>query len=153
MMLSANLEELLPIIQEEIDSGGKVRFKPRGRSMLPFLKEGRDEVVLVKPRERLQKYEIPFYRRRDGGFVLHRVVGLAPDGTYIMCGDNQYYKERGIAHDQVIAVVEGVYRKGKYIAATDSFYKLWGFWWPRVMWCKGFLPRAFRKIKRIMRGN
>ena len=87
-MLSANLEELLPLIQEEIDSGGKVRFKPRGRSMLPFLKEGRDEVVLVKPPERLKKYEIPFYRRRDGGFVLHRVVGLASDGTYIMCGDN-----------------------------------------------------------------
>ena len=152
-MLTANLEELLPIIQEEIDSGGKVRFKPRGRSMLPFLKEGRDEVVLVKPPQRLSKYEIPFYRRRDGGFVLHRVVGFGPDGTYIMCGDNQYYKERGIAHNQIIAVVDGVYRKGKYIAATDSFYKLWGFWWPRVMWCKGILARGYRKIKRMIRGS
>ena len=53
-MLSANFDELLPIIEDEISSGGKVRFKPRGRSMLPFLKEGRDEVVLTAPPERLK---------------------------------------------------------------------------------------------------
>ncbi len=149
-MLSANFDELLPIIEDEISSGGKVRFKPRGRSMLPFLKESRDEVVLTAPPERLKKYDIPFYRRRDGGFVLHRVVGFGPDGSYTMCGDNQYIREKGIAHDQIIGLVEGVYRKGKYIPAGAAFYRIWGFWWPKLMWCRGFLPRAYRKIKRMM---
>ena len=147
-MLSANFDELLPIIQDEINSGGEVRFKPRGRSMLPFLMEGRDEVVLVKPPERLKKYDIPFYRRKDGGFVLHRVVGFCPDGRYIMCGDNQYLREKGIGHDQIIGLVKAVYRKGKYIPAEALFYRIWGALWPKVMWCRGFLPRAYRKIKR-----
>ncbi|MGN1098634.1 MAG: S24/S26 family peptidase [Clostridia bacterium] len=150
-MLSASLEELLPIILEEIESGGSVRFKPRGKSMLPFLMEGRDEVVLKKPPTRLKKYEIPFYRRVDGGFVLHRVVDFDPDGGYVMCGDNQYIREHGIRHEQVIAVVEGVYRKGKYISADAAFYKVWGLWWPRVMRCKGILARIYHKIGRILK--
>ncbi len=150
-MLSASLEELLPIIQEELDSGGKVRFKPRGRSMLPFLAEGRDEVVLVKPNKPLKKYDIPFYRRTDGGFVLHRIVAFDPDGSFVMCGDNQYIREHGITADQVIAVVDGVYRKGKYISSGALFYRVWGFWWPKAMRCKGIAARVYHKIGRIIK--
>lgn len=150
-MLSADLAELLPIIQEQIASGGKVCFKPRGRSMLPFIMEGRDEVVLKAPDPLPKKYSIPFYRRRDGHFVLHRIVGFDPDGSCIMCGDNQYIREHGIQKEQIIAVVEGVYRKGKYISADDRFFRLWGFWWPRLMWCRGFPIRAYHKIRRIIK--
>lgn len=150
-MLSLSMEELFPIMEEQLESGGIVRFSPRGKSMLPFLCEGRDEVVLIKPQRAPKKYEIAFYRRLSGGFVLHRIVGFDPDGKYVMCGDNQYLREHGIRPEQVFAVVKGVYRKGKYIDSDALFYRAWGFLWPRIMWCRGFPVRAYRKIGRILK--
>ena len=42
-----------------------VVIEPRGVSMLPFLKEGRDSVHLVRPAAAPQKYDIVLYRVRD----------------------------------------------------------------------------------------
>lgn len=146
-MAQASLNELLPMITEQIEAGGEVRFRPRGISMLPFLMEGRDEVVLIAPPPQLKKGDIPFYRRADGSFVLHRVVGIR-ESSYTMCGDNQYIRERGVLHDNVIALAKGVYRKGRYMSADSFTYKLWGFLWPKYMFLKGILIRIYHKLKR-----
>lgn len=94
------LEELLPVIEETLASGGTVRLPITGTSMLPLLVAGRDTVVLARADTRLQTYDLPLYRRENGAFVLHRVVGVAEDGTYICCGDNQWVKEPGIRQEQ-----------------------------------------------------
>lgn len=149
-MAGANFEQLLPLISDQLRSGGEVRFKPRGTSMLPFLAEGRDEVILVNPPARLKKGDIPFYRRADGGFVLHRVVGISAKGEYTLCGDNQYIRERGIKHSQIIGVVKAVYRKGKYISAESPFFRLWGFLWPKYRLCRSLPRRAYNKFRRLI---
>ncbi len=141
--------DLLPVMAEQLSSGGEVRFRPRGTSMLPFLMEGRDEVVLVSPPERLKKGDIPFYRRDDGAFVLHRVVGLESGGLYSLCGDNQYYRERGVRPDQIIAVVKAVYRKGRYIPASSAAYRLRGALWPPAKRIISLPKRAYHKLERI----
>ena len=40
------LTELLPVIREVLASGGEFSLKPRGESMRPYFREGRDTVVL-----------------------------------------------------------------------------------------------------------
>ncbi len=149
-MAAAKLETLLPLMEDEINSGGEVRFKPRGTSMLPFLMEGRDEVILVRPPERLKVGDIPFYRRTDGSFILHRVVAVGKDGSYTMCGDNQFRRERGIMPEQIIGVVKAVYRKGKYIPSESLFFRLWGFFWPGFKLLKSVPRRAYHKLRRIL---
>lgn len=150
-MACANLEELLPLINDQINAGGEVRFKPRGISMLPFLMEGRDEVILAASPEKLKKGDIPFYRRDEGGFVLHRIVGIDKDGSYVLCGDNQYHREHGVKQEQIIAVVKAVYRKGKYISADDLYFKLWGALWPKYRFFYGILARIYHKLGRIVK--
>jgi phage repressor protein C with HTH and peptisase S24 domain len=108
------LIEMLPIITEKISSGGEVSIPITGKSMYPTLKQGRDYAVLKKAPEHLEKGDIPFYRRENGCFVLHRVVGEDENG-YILCGDNQSEKEFGIKHSQIIAVLTAVERNGKRI--------------------------------------
>ena len=49
------LEQLMPLILKQLQSGGTVRFKPHGTSMLPMLREGIDSVVLSPLPEQLQK--------------------------------------------------------------------------------------------------
>jgi len=116
---SVQLSEMLPIITEKISSGGEVSIPITGSSMYPTLKQGRDYAVLFKAPEHLKKGDIPFYRRENGRFVLHRVVGEDENG-YILCGDNQTEKEYGVKHEQVIAVLIAVERDGKRIPVNSS---------------------------------
>ncbi len=123
-----SLDELFPLIEEQIKNGGSVVFNPRGISMLPLIRQGIDRVELSKSSAPLKKYDIPFYRREDGSFILHRIVKKHPDGTYTMCGDNQIILESGITDDQIIGVVTGVYKGEKFFSissATMRFYCLY----------------------------
>lgn len=127
--------DLEPIIREKLENGGKVRIKPRGTSMLPMLRQGIDEVELVKPSGKLKKYDIPFYKRKSGQFVLHRIVGKNKDG-YILCGDNQFEYEYGITDDMIIAKMSGYYSDGQHISADNADY---------MKYCKGHVAKRERK--------
>ena len=61
-----NIEEIAAIIREQVARGQSVELPPRGVSMLPLIREGRDSVILSPVSGRLKKYDIPFYRRHDG---------------------------------------------------------------------------------------
>ena len=60
-----------------------------------------------------KKHDIAFYKRLDGQFVLHRVMKIKKDGTYVMCGDNQFAFEEGIVPAQIIGYVSDIYRGEK----------------------------------------
>ena len=130
------LEDIKGIMQEVMNSGGEFRFYPKGKSMLPLIRQGKDSISLVAVNGRLEKYDLPLYVRSNGQFVLHRVIGEDNSG-YIMCGDNQAAPEYGILPQQIRAKVCAVYRKDKRIEVTDRIYILYC-----KLWC--FMP--FRKI-------
>ena len=123
--MRVNLAELLPIIEEQLKDGKEVCFSPNGVSMLPMLKAGRDSVFLSSPPDKLKKYDLPLYRRENGQFVLHRVVGKKRDGTYIMCGDNQNSRESGIKHSQIVGVVTSLVRRDRRISCRNPIYKMY----------------------------
>lgn len=148
----SDLEEMLPLIKECLSAGQSVKFSPRGISMLPMIVQGRDSVTLSSPPEKLKKFDIPLYRREDGHFVLHRVVKVGD--TYTCIGDNQFKKETGIAHSQVIAVITAFTRKGKTYAVSHFGYRLYCVFWHysrllRRVWraVRVRLARLKRKIK------
>lgn len=116
-------DDVMPIIVEKLDAGGTVTFNPCGTSMLPMLRDGDDTVVLTKPKGRLHLFDLPLYRRKDGKYVLHRVVNFGSDGSYTMCGDNQFTTEKGITDDDIIGVVTAFYRKGKEYTVNSKKYK------------------------------
>lgn len=119
--IEVDLDSLFPVIAEQIRAGGTVRFMPKGTSMLPLIHQGKDTVVISPVKGRLKKYDVPFYRRDDGHFVLHRIVG-EKDGKYILCGDNQYVREYGICHEHIIGVLTEVHTPDRIIRVTDKSY-------------------------------
>lgn len=119
-MQTFTMEELYPLIEEGIKNGGKFRFYPKGKSMLPFIREGEDSVELTAVGE-IKKYDVILYRRDNGVYVLHRVVGVNRDG-YDLCGDNQFCVEKSIRRDQVLAAVSGIYKGDRYIPSDDREY-------------------------------
>lgn len=92
-----------------------------GNSMAPFLIHQRDTVYLSRLQKPLKKGDVVLYLRDNGSYVLHRIVQINND-QYSMIGDGQFHIEKGIRHDQIIAVMTSVQRKGKILKPGD-------FWW------------------------
>lgn len=114
-MPKVNMETLLPFIQEAFNRGVDFQIPITGTSMNPLLYQNRDFVKIVKPDLPLKTGDIPLYRRNNGAFVLHRVVGIKGNGEYIMCGDNQFVLEYGITDKNIIGVAKTLIIDGKEI--------------------------------------
>lgn len=131
------MSELAELIEEVISKDGDFRLYPKGTSMLPLIVEGKDSVVLCKP-GLLSKYDIVLYKRKNGQYVLHRIVALKGNDL-VLRGDNQSELEKGITTDRVIAKVKGIYIGEKYLIGNTNGDKLY--------FQKLFLRRNFRKFK------
>lgn len=121
-------DELVPLIKERLGAGQTVRYLPfRGVSMLPMLRQKRDSVELSPLPERLKRYDLPLYERKDGQLVMHRVVAVK-EGYYICLGDNTERFEK-IYPEQMIGVVSAFCRGERRIECTNSLYRLYCRLW------------------------
>ena len=134
------LDNLMPLFRERLAAGQKVKFSPRGISMLPMLRQGIDSVVLSPLPGKLKKYDLPLYQRDDGHFVLHRIVDVGD--TYTCIGDNQFLLEPGVEYGQVLALVTAFYRGDRKWRVTSPVYRaycvIWHYSRPlRHFWRRG----------------
>lgn len=123
----ARMDDLVPLFRERLAAGQTVRFSPRGISMLPMLRQGIDSVTLSPITEKLKKYDLPLYQRADGKYILHRIVEAGE--TYTCIGDNQFEKETGLKHSQMIAVVTSFHRGGREYSVKAHGYRLYCCVW------------------------
>lgn len=135
-MNDIKLEQLLPLLTEQLEMGKSVRFHPEGRSMLPMLRPAKDSVVLAAITEPIKKYDITLYRRDNGQFVLHRIVKIG--ATYTAVGDHHLNLEQGIRPDQMIAKVVSFTRNGKERSVSAFGYRVYCIFW--------YYTRPLRKI-------
>ncbi len=117
------MNEMVLLIEDVISNDGEFRLYPRGTSMLPLIRQGKDSVVLVKP-GLLSKRDIVLYRRKNGKYVLHRIIKINGNDLFL-CGDNQNVIETGITVDMVIAKVKGVYLDNVYYEGDKGNRKLY----------------------------
>jgi len=148
-MLETSMGVIVPFIEEQLSVGGKVKFSPRGVSMLPMLRQGRDSVIFSPVPERLKKYDLPLYRRDNGKYILHRIVGAGE--RYTCCGDNQYDYEYGLRHEQMIALVTGFTRGDKEHSVDEFAYKLYCRLWHYSRPVRCFLHRGLGWLRRHLR--
>lgn len=126
--MNYRLKDYEHIIREVLDSGGEFQIYPRGTSMLPLLREGRDWVTLVKTAEPPGSRDVILYKRKDGSYVLHRILKIEETG-YVLCGDNQVQMERGVGLEQVIGVVNVFGLKGRRYTPDSARMKLYSLFW------------------------
>ena len=139
-------EALYPLISESIERGESFRFTAFGQSMHPFIRGGKDRVCLSPLNKDIEKYDVIFYRRKNGMFVLHRVIGMKSD-TFTLCGDNQYSIEEGIEPDQVIASLTEIERNGKTIRLNSLSHRLWCYSLFMRRFCLHVKSYISRKLK------
>ncbi len=149
--LCVSFKELAPIFEEQIYQEKSVSFAPKGKSMLPMIREGKDTVTLSAIKVPIKKYDIVFYKRKSGQYVLHRIVRVGK--TYTCIGDNQFAYERGIGKEQIIAVVSAFTRNGKEHSVNNFFYGLYCRFWHYSRFLRRCVRAIWRRVSRFFQNN
>ena len=140
------LEEYRRILAEE----PQVEALPlivSGRSMTPFLVDGRDTVYLSRLERPARRGDILLYQRDIGQYVLHRVWKVEDDGSFTMVGDAQTELEPGIREDQIIAVVTSVIRKGKRMGPGSFWWEFFEKIWIRMVPLRPFFWKVYSRLR------
>ena len=151
------MEECLAVstFEEILERDGKLIYKTRGVSMNPMLYQNRDLIVIRPPEGRLAVHDVALYRRGKS-YVLHRVIAVNDDGTYLIRGDNTYADEI-VPEKAVIGVLTEFVRNGKQYKVTDPEYQRYV-----DLWCAAYPLRrvyavtkwrAKSAVKKILRIN
>ena len=143
-------DNLIPVFCDCIKKGQSVRFSPKGVSMLPFIREGKDSVVISPISEKLEKYDVVLYKRDNGQYVLHRITEIGD--SYTLMGDNQFVKETGILPEQIIAVMTSFQRGSKMYSKNNIVYKMYCRLWHHSRRVRRFIKRGFGWLKRHIGG-
>lgn len=118
-----------------------------GTSMSPFLRHG-DTVYLDVPAAPLKKGDIVLYTRPGGQYILHRIVRVNPDGSFIMMGDAQQEPERIESAASIHGRVTSALHKGKRITPQSIRWKLYASVW---IWLIPFRRKLMRFVAHIKR--
>ena len=119
--------------EEELRKNGKIIHTNVGTSMMPLLRQNRDVMIIERPNGRLKKYDVPLYKRKNGQYVLHRILKVR-EHDYVICGDHCVTKEYGITDNEIIGVLTGVIRDGKTITMDSFSYKFYYHLWCDSRW-------------------
>ena len=132
-------------VEEVLEQKGVWVSTVQGGSMMPMLRQGQDVIVVEKPPQKINKYDVVLIRK-NGKLVLHRIAKVYKNG-YLFVGDNAFYKER-IFYSQIIGVLKEFYKGDKLVSVQDKKYRRYAFfrvktYYLRLFWFR--LKRLFKK--------
>lgn len=110
-----------------------------GTSMTPFFDPG-DTVFLDLPQKPIGVGDVILFARFGQQYVLHRVVGIFPDGTLELLGDAQIRSER-VAPEHVRAVVTGLRREKKLYDAKSLRWRFFRGPWRHIRRLRPYVNR------------
>ena len=113
--LSLSSQSLRELLRAVLDKGASFRFRAKGFSMSPFIKDG--DVLTVAPWQgtapRLGDVVV-FTHPNTGKLIIHRIIGKKI-GSYLTKGDNVPEGDGLISRAAILGRVTKAERDGKYI--------------------------------------
>lgn len=129
-------------VESEIAQGRSVRFRSKGVSMYPFIRGGRDE-ILISPfyDMELSVMDVVLFKYK-GQYVLHRIVGR--DGDLLtLKGDGSFKEKEVCSVGDVVGVLKAVIRPSGKVVEVDSWK--WKFY--SRIWCRmGILKNPILRL-------
>ena len=117
---------MVSTFEDILDRDGRLVYTNVGTSMMPLLRQRHDLMVIEKKGpERLHWLDVPLFKRDNGQYVLHRVMWVRKN-DYVICGDNQWYLERGITDKHILGVLVQVDRDGKVLDMRSPKMRIYG---------------------------
>ena len=141
-----DIDAYMPVLRELLAQGQSVSLTVTGERMSPFLRHGRDQIRLAAVTAPPQRGDMVFFRRRNGQYIMHRVLRRMPDGNYAIIGDGQQQVESPIAPEQIFAVVTQVCRKGVWLGPESFWWRFFAGPWLTLLPLRPLLRRMARFI-------
>ena len=146
----AEMNTIVPLIQSVISDGREAKIRVTGNSMYPMLLDRRDMVKLSKI-DCVKVGDVLLYRRENGDYVMHRVIGRKGDNL-AFAGDNEIAREYPVGTSQCIAKMTGFVRNGvEYDCKANIKYRFIAFLWTRLFCMRSFLAKLFGLYIKIRR--
>ncbi len=133
-------------VEAEINEGRNVRFRVKGTSMTPLLRNGRDEVLLCPCRtEDLKPMDVVLFRYR-GMHVLHRIVRR--EGNLLtLQGDGVYTSYETCRTEDVVGVVRSIIRpSGKMIETSSLRWRIISRLWRSLGKFRSIFLRIYHRL-------
>jgi len=142
-------EQFFLWVENEIAEGHSVRFRLRGDSMYPLLRNGLDEVILYTCKNKeLKPMDIVLFRYK-GKYLLHRIIKI--DGNRLsMQGDGSIVAKEECLYSDVIGKVKAIVRpSGRIISLNSWQWRFFSFLWRRLGIIRPIILKAIFKLKRL----
>lgn len=117
------------LAKEILAKNGKITGLASGRSMWPLLRSQKDTATIVPLTKTPAINDVILYRKATTNeLILHRIIKIRNNG-FIIRGDNVYYTERDVKTNDIVGLMTGFTRNGKYRECENSCsYKLYVFY-------------------------
>jgi SOS-response transcriptional repressor LexA len=136
--------ELIPAIGKLIEEGQEVIFKPKGMSMLPFIRGGRDSVLLRKADE-LKVGDIALAEISEGRYVLHRIEMIEGE-TIVLMGDGNLVGREKCRREDVMAIAVKIIKDRREIDCQSQGHLRNAEIWRRFLPVRRYLLAIYRRI-------
>lgn len=154
-----NGEALAEILSATFSKQACFRFKARGFSMFPFIRD--NDILTVSPLSLIEPsfgQAVAFIHPATNKLVVHRIVG-SYSGSYLIKGDNSLTPDGIIPMENILGCVSKIERDGRPILVSlgkERFFIGWlsrKRFFPLCFWVgRAILPEALRKkIKTLIR--
>ena len=135
------------LVEEEIENGKSVRFRLKGNSMFPLLRNGKDTVILEKcPTDHLKPMDVVLFRYR-GNHVLHRIIKRNGNKLLIQ-GDGAIQVMEQCNVKDVVGKVTSICRPSGKTTSVESWrWKLYSFLWVKSVKFRPYLLKILHLFK------
>lgn len=124
-------------VSRMLRSGNSVTMRVKGRSMLPFIVEERDTVVLQKP-EAFAVGSVVLACLPGNCYVLHRVYKMEGEHIVLM-GDGNLHATERCRREDVAGVAVKMVRNGHAVNLTSSSERFKAALWRRLLPVRRYL--------------
>jgi hypothetical protein len=147
-----NLEhpEFAALTAELLEGHDGLRFRARGRSMFPSIKDGDIIVIEKTDASRLRSGDVVMLRTADDSLLVHRVIRTG--SPLLTCGDGVVRPDPPCEPDLVIGRVRFVERSGRTRDLDSPGHRMKaGLWAMASVGGRSLFGRALKRVLRLLR--
>ena len=137
-------EILLTEVGRLTQEGSQVVFTPKGISMHPFIRGGKDTVLLDKA-ENIQPGDIALAKVGQSSYVLHRVTEVTETSVTLM-GDGNIAGTERCRPEDIIAVAVEINKDGRKIDCRSKGHLRKAEIWRKLKPVRRYLLAIYRRI-------
>lgn len=126
-----------------LSEGYTVTLSPKGRSMTPFIREGRDKVILQKAGTLRQGDIVLASVHR--GYVLHRIVRIEKEGLVLM-GDGNCHDTECCSREEIVGKAYAIIRNEKTVVCDTASERIKATLWRWLLPVRRYLIYIYNRL-------